>query len=419
MDNWPTLGVSATGVLNGTRVEALRVDASLVKGTIVVSSTADNTVFVFANLSWIAGGVRLAANVQNDAKVVFARKSLRAVARAQALVLFARMTTDFGISAVTGGTRTVDSVIDRTAQRADAASVTRVTRVGATAFDASLVEWTMVIRTTTNNAFTSNANLSKTTSLVSFAFFVEYLTQLPRVSGVFGWTSAYGLVTGGQAFGVDSATTRDARVLATLINARFGEVAVAVTSTSEYAFGVFADLSLSTVVIGRTTRRNHALAKLTYLANRAIRVGLAWFSRISTFNLRIAEVARRASTFWSMVNGSAFGIETASASNQARVGTLASMTFLVQRTVFVSSTPNVAFIGFANMAQVTFVIRPTFDASDTTSVDTGFSHVTLVVSGAYIRYLLAFQYRVSGVAGLAGTQSFVYGGFTDGIDAAS
>lgn len=120
-----------------------------------------------------------------------------------------------------------------------------------------------------------------------------------------------------------------------------------------------------------------------------------------------------------MVHGPTFGIETAGSSDQTRIGTLSRMTFLIQWAIIVSPTSNVTFIGFADMSEMALVISPTFNSSDTSSVDTSFSGSAFVVPGTDIRYLLALQNRVSGKTRRARAKGLVTGSFADSVNTAS
>lgn len=186
MNNRTTVSVSATRVLNVTRINTLSINACLVKGAVRVTAASNNAFPPFTNFSRVAGRISGAAIKNADAVATDVSICAGLVDAAfdthHGCCRWLYCAVDSGITHFVPGACARRPVVLWSAEGVDTAASPLVARVAAGTLHTGLVVWTVFIYATSNNATVADANLLKSTVLVRVALNRHFPTMNLGVS---------------------------------------------------------------------------------------------------------------------------------------------------------------------------------------------------------------------------------------------
>lgn len=340
MNDRTAVSVSATRVLNATRVDTLSIHTRLVKGAVRVTATSNNTFSPFTNLSGVASRISGAAIKDTDA--VATDVSLCAGLINAAFDTHHRRcwrwysAVDSWVAHFVPGTRACCSVVLWSTEGIDTAASTLVAWVATGTLHAGLVIWTVLVYATANNAAVADANLLKSAVLVRVAFNRHFPTVNLCVSFKVWWATAFRRVADCLAVCVHTADTWPARILAQLISAFQEEVAVAVRSTPGNASSVVADLSSVAVIVGSTEIGGRTLAAKADQTGQAVFIHATALTLLA-FKLRIAIETSWTETVGAMMFRNTVSMDATGSTNAAWILALALIASLVDGAVLVTT----------------------------------------------------------------------------------
>ena len=292
------------------------------------------------------------------------------------------------------GARAHRAVVMRSAKGVDSAGPRYAARISARALDARLVERTVLVDAASEDAPCADTVLLQTAVVVGVAFDLDFLAVNASISFEVLRTPALGSVAESLALRIDSASSRNARILADSIAALEEEVTVAVRTASDNAAGVLADLSAVAVVVGGAE-----FGRCT-LSPKADETGLAFFVdaavlRFLALELSVSGQSRWAETVCAMILWKTVGVISTRPSDRAGVLAASVVARLVHRAVGVAATAFEATMVLADVSKLTVGISVAFDFEDATSrVARSFS-TAFVRSAANVRIADAFDEWIS------------------------